>query len=92
MERIIQLVLAIYLLSSACGFLLMARDKAFARKKQWRTPEAWFFYLALAGGSLGVWLGMRLFRHKTKHKTFVYGIPALFVVNIAVLALVFFKL
>lgn len=70
----------------------MGRDKSLARRRQWRIPEAWFFTLALVGGGPGVWLGMRAFHHKTKHTSFVYGVPALFVLNIAVVGFVLLRL
>lgn len=60
----------------------MGRDKYLARRNRWRIPEKWFFTLAFLGGALGAFLGMRVFRHKTKHKTFVIGIPLLLVWNL----------
>jgi uncharacterized membrane protein YsdA (DUF1294 family) len=70
--------------------LMMAYDKMAAVKKQRRIPENLFFFLALTGGSAGVWLGMKFFRHKTKHNRFYYGIPLL--IGIQVLILLFFSL
>lgn len=70
----------------------MGRDKSLARRRQWRIPEAWFFTLALVGGGPGVWLGMQAFHHKTKHISFVYGVPALFVLNLAVVAFILLRL
>ena len=64
------------------GFLVMGIDKAKAKQKAWRIPEKTLFGLALAGGGLGVWLGMNSFRHKTKHWYFKYGIPVIFFVEL----------
>lgn len=57
--------------------VLMAIDKKKARHGAWRIPERTLFLAAALGGSLGGWAGMYLFRHKTRHLTFVIGFPAL---------------
>ena len=64
------------------GFALMARDKGLAKRRKRRIPEKTFFLIAFFGGSLGIWLGMKTFRHKTKHLSFKIGIPLLFLFNI----------
>lgn len=64
------------------GFALMGIDKAKARRKAWRIPEAKLFLVALLGGSIGSILGMYLFRHKTRHWYFVWGMPAIFVLQL----------
>jgi len=72
----------IYLLViNIIGFLIMGIDKAKAKANAWRIPEKTLFGIALVGGSLGVWIGMNSFRHKTKHWYFKYGIPAIFFVE-----------
>ena len=63
------------------GFLSMGIDKRKARKHQWRIPEKTLFLFALLGGSLGSLIGMHLFRHKTKHWYFRYGIPAILILQ-----------
>lgn len=62
-------------------------DKQKARKNQWRIPEATLFSVALAGGSLGVFLGMYSARHKTKHLKFTVGIPVILLLDILLLVL-----
>lgn len=59
------------------GFVLMGIDKRRAQKGRWRVKEKTFFLIALFGGAPGVWLGMRRWRHKTKHMSFRLGIPFL---------------
>ncbi|MEL1136477.1 DUF1294 domain-containing protein [Desulfitobacterium sp. THU1] len=76
---------ALYVLLNCLGFFLMGRDKYLARRNRWRIPEKWFFTLAFLGGALGTLLGMRVFRHKTKHKLFTWGIPLLLIWNIVVI-------
>ena len=55
----------------------MGIDKAKARAGKWRIAEGTLFALAALGGALGGTLGMRVFHHKTKHKEFRFGFPAL---------------
>lgn len=70
------------LLLNALGLILMLVDKQKARKNKWRISEATLFSVAAVGGSVGILLGMYLFRHKTKHIAFTAGIPAILAVQI----------
>ena len=73
-------VAAAYLvLINAVGFVLMGVDKKRAIRGAWRISEATLFLTAFLGGALGCTLGMRHFRHKTKHWYFKYGMPSFFV-------------
>ena len=68
--------LVLYLIIiNAAGFLLMLADKQAARKSAWRIPEATLMRIAFAGGCLGIYLGMIVFRHKTLHTKFRIGVP-----------------
>ena len=67
------------------GFLVMGIDKYKAKKKTFRIPEAILFTVALFGGSIGTTLGMFLFRHKTRHWYFLYGMPLILAVQLAVI-------
>ncbi|UJF35286.1 DUF1294 domain-containing protein [Paenibacillus hexagrammi] len=62
-------------------FIEMGHDKAQAKKGGRRVPEKRLFLLAAFGGAIGGWLGMRAWRHKTKHSSFVYGFPLLIALN-----------
>jgi uncharacterized membrane protein YsdA (DUF1294 family) len=64
------------------GFIQMGIDKKRAIRGAWRISEASLFTTAFAGGALGSILGMRFFRHKTKHWYFKYGMPAIFLVEL----------
>lgn len=57
------------------GFSMMGLDKRRAVRNQWRIPEKNLFLAALLGGSIGSWIGMYAFRHKTRHMHFVIGMP-----------------
>ena len=64
------------------GFLIMGLDKAKAKKQKYRISENTLLFVALIGGSLGSYLGMYCFHHKTKHVKFYIGIPLiLFIQN-----------
>ena len=69
------------------AFVVYGVDKYKAKHGRWRIPEATLLGLAVIGGSIGAWLGMRVWHHKTMHKKFQYGIP---LILIAQIALVFF--
>ena len=72
-------------------FTVYGVDKAKARRGAWRVPEKTLFLLPLLGGSVGALLGMLVFRHKTKHWYFVWGIPAILLAQIALAVWVYFK-
>lgn len=61
-------------------------DKARARRGKWRIPEKTLLLLPLLGGSVGALAGMHLFRHKTKHWYFRWGIPAMLLLQLALAA------
>ena len=86
----VYLWIAAYVLAiNVIGFFSMYLAKRKARKKLWRIPEATLFLIAIIGGSIGSIIGMHLFRHKTRHWYFVYGMPVILVLQIAaVIALI----
>lgn len=76
--------LLIYLIViNIIGFATMGIDKSKAQNHRWRIRENTIFILALIGGSVGVKIGMQHYRHKTQHKQFVYGIPAIIILQLA---------
>lgn len=89
---ILEVLLFYLLIVNAAALLLMRADKSKARKNAWRIPEATLIGVAAIGGSLGALLGMRLFRHKTKHPKFFIGIPVLLTLQILLLVWLFPKL
>ena len=85
-------ILAIYLIViNIIAFALMGIDKKRARNKEWRISEAALFTTALLFGSLGSNIGMRYFRHKTKHWYFVIFMPMIMVIQIVILAFIINK-
>lgn len=69
--------------ANLAGFALMGFDKLCAWRDHRRVPERVLFLVALAGGSLGSWVGMYWFRHKTRHWYFVAGMPLILVCQLA---------
>ena len=64
-------------------FFVYGIDKYKAKHDKWRIPEATLLLLAVVGGSVGAWCGMKVWRHKTMHKKFKYGVPAIFILQVA---------
>lgn len=76
-----------YLLAiNAVTFIVYGIDKYKAKKAMWRISEATLLLLAVLGGSIGAWLAMRVWPHKTMHKKFKYGIPVILLIQIALMA------
>ena len=70
------------------AFLVYGIDKWKAKKSLWRIRETALLGLAVLGGSIGAWLGMKVWRHKTMHKKFNYGIPLILIALVAIVLLV----
>lgn len=78
--------IALYLLLiNIIAFALMGIDKKRAVRKAWRISEKTLFLSALLGGSIGAIAGMQIFRHKTKHWYFKYGMPAILILQLVLL-------
>ncbi|MEA4848303.1 MAG: DUF1294 domain-containing protein [Clostridiaceae bacterium] len=85
--------LLIYLIIvNIAAFAIMGTDKYKAQRNKWRVSETSIFILGLIGGGTGIFLGMRFFRHKTKHLKFTLGIPVIVIINIIMLGYILQKL
>ena len=85
-------ILGIYLLIlNILGFAFMGIDKRRAIRSAFRIPEATLFFFFFLGGSIGSILGMHLFRHKTKHWYFLFGMPIILILQIALVVLLYFS-
>ena len=82
MQNYFVLGIGLYTIWNVGAFILVMLDKGRAERHEWRIRERTFFIWALAFGAVGVLLGMRVFRHKTRHWSFVIGIPILCLFNI----------
>ncbi len=85
------LLLSYLLIVNIVGFAMMGIDKKRAIRGAWRISEASLFLVAIIGGSVGSILGMNTFRHKTKHWYFKYGMPAILILQIALLSYFFIR-
>ena len=87
LKEALQLLLVYLLLVNFIAFVLMGLDKRRAKRDKWRISEKALFLPAVLGGSVGAIAGMHVFRHKTKHWYFRYGLPVLLALQ-AVLVLI----
>ncbi|WP_338337333.1 DUF1294 domain-containing protein [Marseilla massiliensis] len=72
----IHIILTIYLIAiNIATFFVYGIDKWKARRSKWRIPESTLLTLAVLGGSIGAFIGMRTWHHKTMHNKFKYGVP-----------------
>lgn len=65
------------------AFFLYGIDKWKAQRNKWRVTEARLLWIAVAGGSIGALLGMKIWHHKTKHNKFRFGLPAILILHLA---------
>ena len=87
-----KVLLLIYVaVMSLIAFAAFGLDKYKAKTDKWRTPEKTLFLLAIIGGGVGAFLGMQVFRHKTKHQQFVIGIPLIMIAQLALIAWLWIK-
>jgi uncharacterized membrane protein YsdA (DUF1294 family) len=76
--------ITVYLIAvNIVTFFVYGIDKYKARHAKWRIPEATLLLLAAVGGSIGAWCGMKAWHHKTMHRKFKYGVPAIIILQVA---------
>ena len=80
------ITLAYLLAINVAAFLVYGIDKLKAKHAKWRISEATLLLLAAVGGSIGAWLGMKVWHHKTLHMKFRYGVPLILLLQIALIA------
>jgi len=80
-------ILSIFLMINIVAFIVVGIDKYKAHRSLWRIPEKVFFWFALIGGCPGIYSGLMLFRHKTRHWYFMYGIPFIFLFQVVLIYL-----
>lgn len=82
MDAVVKIIVIYLILMTLAGFFSMGIDKRRAIRHAYRIPEATLFLIAALGGSLGSIMGMQHFRHKTRHRKFVWGMPAILILQI----------
>ena len=81
-----QHIVLIYLvIINVVTFFMYGIDKWRARKSKWRIKETTLLGMAVLGGSIGAWLGMKAWHHKTMHKKFIFGVPAIIIIQLAII-------
>lgn len=78
-----RLLLCYLLAINLLAFILYGIDKYKAKHNRWRIPETVLLWLAVLGGSAAALVAMHLFHHKTLHKKFRYGVPAILLLQLA---------
>lgn len=85
------MVILYLLIINIITFFTYGIDKLKAKKGKWRIPEATLLLLAAIGGSLGALLAMKEWHHKTKHKKFTLGVPAILAAQFALAIFLIYK-
>ena len=87
----IKKIVLIYLVAiNIVTFFLYGIDKWKAKRSKWRIEESTLLGWAAAGGSIGALLGMKAWHHKTLHKKFKYGLPAILIAQIAIVGAIMY--
>ena len=81
--NILRIVLIYLVIINVVTFFMYGIDKWNAKKSKMSIRETALLGLAVLGGSVGAWLGMKVWHHKTKHKKFKYGLPLILLAQIA---------
>ena len=81
----LHVVLAYFITVNVLSLVLFGIDKWKAKHDKWRISEATLLSVTAIGGSIGAWVGMKVWHHKTIHKKFKYGIPLVMVLQFSLL-------
>lgn len=81
-----KIFLVFYALMTIVTFILYGVDKGKAKKGSWRIPEKTLLLFAACFGGLGAFLGMKIFRHKTKHTSFKILVPTFMIIQFILIA------
>ena len=80
-----QLIIIYLIAINVITFLVYGIDKWKAKRSKWRIPKATLLGLAVIGGSIGAWLGMKVWHHKTMHKKFKFGLPVIIIIQLLII-------
>lgn len=86
--KISYIIIIYFVIISIIGYVLPAVDKKRAKNGKWRIPEKTLFIVSILGGSAAMLISMKHYRHKTKHKRFMIGIPCIIVLQLAAIAFI----
>lgn len=74
-----------FIVISILSVILTVSDKKRARKGKWRIPEHTLFAVAILGGEIAMYITMLKIHHKTRHKRFMIGLPAIIILQAALI-------
>ena len=83
--NLLHIVLIYLVIINVVSFFIYGFDKWKAKKSKMRIRETALLGLAVLGGSIGAWLGMKVWHHKTLHKKFRFGVPAIIIIQLALI-------
>lgn len=86
------IVLSYLLIINLIAFVLYGIDKKRALRNEYRISERVLLWIARLGGAIGSWLGIKLFRHKTKHTKFRIIVPLWMIIWLVAIVLAALKL
>ena len=86
MEHMFLIAIVVLIIWNIITFALYGIDKSKAKNNKWRISETTLIACAFLMGGIGSFLGMRIFRHKTKHMKFMILVPLAIIMNIAIVA------
>ena len=84
-QNYLHIALIYLVIINVVTFFMYGIDKWKAKKSKWRIRETALLGLAVLGGSIGAWLGMKVWHHKTLHKKFRYGVPAIIIIHLLII-------
>lgn len=90
-QNYLHIALIYLVIINVVTFFMYGIDKWKAKKSKWRIRETALLGLAVLGGSIGAWLGMKVWHHKTLHKKFKYGIPLILITQVALVVWLYSK-
>lgn len=89
-QQLIYIVLIYLAVINIVTFFLYGIDKWKAKRTKWRVPESTLLWWAAFGGSICALLGMKIWHHKTLHKKFKYGVPAILIGQLALIGMIIY--
>ena len=90
-QNYLHIALIYLIIINVVTFFMFGIDKWKAKKSKRRIRETALLGLAVLGGSVGAWLGMKVWHHKTLHKKFKYGIPAIIMIQLAIIVYILYR-
>ncbi|MCL3854200.1 MAG: DUF1294 domain-containing protein [Prevotella sp.] len=91
MSTIEKIIIGYVIVINVITLMMYGIDKWKAKHSKWRIPEATLLIMAAVGGSIGAWMGIKLFHHKTLHKKFKYGVPGIFLIQLGIILFIYLK-